>query len=244
MVGRKEGNYGGQKNEGNIVGGKKRLDIALTKENDTTAETISRTLRKNGVLSVNIMGAPGSGKTTIIENVARIIGTGKVAVIQGDLESDIDKKRLEGVGIETWQINTHSGCHLDAGMVMEGLLGLHMKDKEFLFIENVGNLVCPAGVRIGQHLDLVVSSTSEGSDKPRKYPIIFLDAKIIVITKGDLAKYTDFDEKRYIVDVKGISPKAVIIQTQKGDMNGFEEIAHELMHKREHLLGHGHAHLH
>ena len=118
-----------------------------------------------------------------------------IAVIQGDCESDIDKQRLEKSKIYTHQINTHSGCHLNSSMINSALIDMDLAGKKYLLIENVGNLVCPAGVNIGQHMDLIVSSTTEGSDKPKKYPQIFMDASVVVISKADLAKHVGFSEE-------------------------------------------------
>jgi hydrogenase nickel incorporation protein HypB len=119
---------------------------------------------------------------------------------------------------------------------------LDLTAKKYLFIENVGNLVCPTGVFLGQHTNLVVSSTTEGSDKPRKYPHIFRDASVIVIAKADLASAVGFDEKGYLSDLRKIAGKAHIIKTAKGSLEGFDELAHTLAHKRDHIFSLEHHH--
>ncbi|MEM0467092.1 MAG: hydrogenase nickel incorporation protein HypB [Candidatus Thermoplasmatota archaeon] len=222
----------------------KRVTInrSVTEVNDILADQIARSLQQKQILCVNIMGAPGSGKTTVIEGVLNFLEVSSVAVIQGDLESDIDKKRLEKRKIETVQINTHSGCHLNSSMVHTALLDLDLKNKRFLFIENVGNLVCPAGVRIGQHINMVVSSTPEGSDKPKKYPYIFLDAHVVVISKYDLAEIVGFDEEQYIDDIKKINRKICFVKTSWKNTESFREVVQFLEHERDHLLGHHHGH--
>lgn len=218
------------------------LDRPVREANDRLARATRHLLDGKGILCVNIMGAPGSGKTTVIEGLARLAGNGRVAVIQGDLESDIDKRRLEEHGIATFQINTHSGCHLNARMVSDALAGFPLDGKAYLLIENVGNLVCPAGVMLGQHLDIVVSATTEGSDKPRKYPHIFREAKAVVVTKIDLMEAVDFDQESYLADLRGIAPRAKALLVTKKDEQSFGPLLRLLEHERAHLLGEEHAH--
>jgi len=200
------------------------VDINVSHANDEIAEVNRKLLDKNKIRCVNIMGSPGAGKTTLIEGIAGHINPKKIAVIQGDLESDIDQKRLEKAGIETFQINTHSGCHLNAHMVEHALEDMDIEGKKYLLIENVGNLVCPAGVNLGEHMKIVVSSTTEGSDKPKKYPIIFLDADAVVLSKMDLADAVDFDEKQYVDDIRKINRGIEIFRTDK-NKRSFEDIA-------------------
>lgn len=224
----------------------KKLSVneSITAVNDALAFQVASLLKKRDLLCVNVMGSPGSGKTTVIEQLALRLGPKNIAVIQGDLESDIDKERLEKKNIATHQINTHSGCHLNAAMINDALIDLDIANKSFLFIENVGNLVCPAGVAIGQHMNMVVSSTTEGSDKPKKYPSMFMDAQVIVISKMDVADAVDFDEKTYLLDVRNIATKAKIIKTSRKTDEGFDELVSVLTHRRDHLLGKEHHHSH
>ena len=191
--------------------------------NDQLAHQILHTLEDLNIFCINIMGAPGSGKTTLIEGIAPFLD--KIAVIQGDLESDVDKQRLLKKNIPTYQINTHSGCHLTAHLINRALISMDLTGISFLFIENVGNLVCPAGMKIGQHMDIVLSSTTEGSDKPKKYPLIFLDASAIIITKTDLASAVEFDEAAYLADIKKINPKSAIFRVSKKEASSFSGIA-------------------
>ena len=221
-----------------------RINRSVTETNDTIALQISTFLKEKGILSVNIMGSPGSGKTTIIEHVAEELGPKNIMVIQGDLESDVDTERLAERGIDCYQINTHSGCHLNAAMINRAFYEIAFNKKKYLLVENVGNLVCPADIQIGQHMDIVISSTTEGSDKPKKYPKIFMNADMIVISKSDIANAVGFDKERYTRDLKEINPKAPIIMTGKEEKEGYHKIAHELEHEREHLLGHEHTHHH
>jgi hydrogenase nickel incorporation protein HypB len=219
-----------------------RIEKSVTDFNDTLASHIAMNLKALGILCINVMGAPGSGKTTVIEGIAQHISPAEICVIQGDLESDIDKKRLEKIKISTHQINTHSGCHLNAAMMNKALLELAMQGKKYLIIENVGNLVCPAGVKIGQHMNVIVSSTTEGSDKPKKYPYIFMDCDLIILSKSDLASAAEFDEEQYFHDIHHINSHANIIKTTKKDPAAFKQIAHVLEHERAHLLQEHHHH--
>lgn len=228
------------------------ISASVLEDNNRLAHEIWHILHDKKILCVNIMGAPGSGKTTFIEGISGFIPSKDIAVIQGDLEGDIDKKRLEKRNILTYQINTHSGCHLNAMMIknaldifldkIQGNIQDSIHGKKFLFIENVGNLVCPAGVKIGQHIDVVVSSAAEGHDKPRKYPLIFLDADLIVVSKYDLKEAVDFDEDEYIAGVRRVNAKARILNVSSKDKVSFKEAAHFLEHEREHMIGEVHHH--
>ncbi|MBN1157103.1 hydrogenase nickel incorporation protein HypB [Candidatus Woesearchaeota archaeon] len=218
------------------------LDKSVTELNDSIADKTRIFLKEKSILCINIMGAPGSGKTTVIEGIADLIPRKEIAVIQGDLESDVDKKRLEKMNIETFQINTHSGCHLNADMIESAISGMNLDGKKYLFIENVGNLVCPAGVKMGQHINIVISSTTEGSDKPKKYPLVFMDSRLIVISKYDLKDAVDFNEKGYVDDIVKINGRARIIKTSSKDSESFTEMAHFIEHERKHLLEREHEH--
>lgn len=218
------------------------LDRKVTEANNLIAHHISHALKDKNIFCINILGSPGSGKTTLIEQLSAYLAPSSFSVIQGDLESDIDKKRLESQNIDTYQINTHSGCHLNAAMIKKALQETNLREKKYLLIENVGNLVCPAGVLIGQHMNLIVSSTAEGSDKPKKYPLIFMDAKLILISKYDLKDAVRFDEKKYIADIRDINGTAKIITTSLNDRHTFREVAHFIEHERDHFFGSHHHH--
>lgn len=195
------------------------------KENKTL-EVISKILSKNDeearhnrehfnearTLCINLMSSPGSGKTTLLESTIKALKDElKIAVIEGDLETNNDAKRIQAVGAKAYQITTGQSCHLDAFMVHEALHHLAINDIDLLFIENVGNLVCPASYDLGEHLNVVLLSVTEGSDKPQKYPVMFKKADIVLITKADLASHFDFDLKEATSLIKELSPRADII---------------------------------
>ena len=185
----------------------RKIDVqeGILDENDHIAEHVREHMSDHGVLVVNEMGAPGVGKTTTIKNIIKHLKKSKPYVIEGDIESDIDTQDLRGLGIETEQINTFGACHLDAPMI-EHMTG-HMKFDEpgIMFIENIGNLVCPAEFTIGEHVLMLISNVTEGSDKPYKYPLAFEKADIIILNKIDLIPYLDFDEDFYMKGVRALN---------------------------------------
>lgn len=193
-------------------------------ENDHIAKHINEHMTAHGVLVVNEMGAPGVGKTTTLRNLVKHLEL-KPYVIEGDIESDIDTKNLNELGIETHQINTHGECHLDAPMIEHMTGHIEFKEPGILFIENIGNLVCPAEFSIGEHVMMLISTVTEGSDKPYKYPLAFEKADIILINKVDLIPYLDFDEEFFMKGVRALNKDAPVIKVSGKTGEGFEEVA-------------------
>jgi hydrogenase nickel incorporation protein HypB len=210
------------------------IDKSVLLQLNAEGRELKKQLFEQGILCINIMGSPGSGKTTFIEGLLKSGNIEDFAIIQGDLESDVDKKRLEKMQAYVYQINTHSGCHLNPQMITQALQHMNLKGKKFLLIENVGNLVCPANVDIGQHVNLVISSTTEGYDKPKKYPIIFFNADILIISKYDLKEAVEFDEEAYMKDISELSVKAKVFRL--GKHSSYEEVLHLLNDKRNKML--------
>ncbi len=175
-----------------------RVRENLLAANDRMAAHVREHFDALGVLAVNHMSSPGAGKTSLIEaTIAALPSDVRVAVIEGDLETENDAERIRRHGVKAVQITTGVACHLDAGMIHQALHDLPLDGVDILFIENVGNLVCPADFDIGQHLDVVLLSVAEGDDKPEKYPVIFRNADLVLLTKVDLLPYVgDFDVER------------------------------------------------
>ena len=184
------------------------------------------------ILTLNIMGSPGAGKTTLLENLLSLLRNKlHIAVIEGDLATAKDADRIASLVIDVIQINTDGACHLDAKMISQVLGGFDLERVDLLIIENVGNLVCPAGFDLGEDLRIVVMSTAEGSDKPAKYPGAFLAADWLILTKMDLLKYLDFDLQAAQADVKNIKPSIEIFQTScsKKEIAGIDKVANAII---------------
>jgi hydrogenase nickel incorporation protein HypB len=166
---------------------------SLLAGNDRTARHNREHFAERGLLAINLMGSPGSGKTALLEATARARRGFALAAMSGDLATDNDARRLEAAGIRARSITTGSACHLDAGMVHKALHHLPLDGLDILAVENVGNLVCPAVYDLGQHFNVVALAVTEGEDKPLKYPVMFRKADLVVLTKIDLLPHLDFD---------------------------------------------------
>lgn len=174
--------------------------------NKRIAGEIRAKLREKGILAVNLMSSPGSGKTTLLESLAgRLKDRFRMAVIEGDIETERDAERIRARGIAAWQITTGGACHLEAKMIGK-VLSEVPADLDFLFVENVGNLVCPASYDLGESLRFVLLSSPEGDDKPKKYPEAFLSSHVLVLTKSDLIPHLPFDAARARREALEINP--------------------------------------
>ena len=168
---------------------------------------------KSRVLVLNLMSAPGSGKTTLLETTIKSLGKEyKIGVIEGDIETTRDAERMEKLEIPIVQINTKSVCHLDASMIKGVIDDLPLEELDFLFIENVGNLVCPAEFKVGEHHKVMLLSVTEGDDKPLKYPLMFRESSVMLINKIDLLPYTDFSMESAKANARQINPQLEIIE--------------------------------
>ena len=181
-------------------------------KNDEIAARNQSALTARGIRMFNLLGSPGSGKTTLLENALAHakVDKSKIAVIEGDLFTDFDAKRMDEIGIRTIQLNTEGACHLEADMVQRGLEELDLDGVDTVVVDNIGNLVCTAAFQIGAHMRVCVASTTEGNDKPLKYPNMFATANVVLLNKIDLAPYTNFDIDRFISDVKKLNPDVEI----------------------------------
>jgi hydrogenase nickel incorporation protein HypB len=188
------------------------LQERVLAKNDSLAAGNRAWLAERGILAVNLMSSPGGGKTTLLERTARDVGAELgLSVIEGDQETTLDAARIEAAGCTVAQINTGAGCHLDADMVARGLRALGPRAGSVLVIENVGNLVCPALFDLGEAARVVISSVTEGADKPIKYPQMFRDADLVLLSKVDLLPYLDFDTEQHAADLKLVSPRAAML---------------------------------
>jgi len=186
---------------------------------------------KHNVLSINLMSSPGSGKTTLLEHMADLANF-KFGVIEGDLETNRDADRIKSKGIPAYQIQTGSACHLDAFMVHKGLHDMPMDDIDVCFIENVGNLVCPASYDVGSHLNIVLVSIPEGSDKIEKYPVMFRQADLVLITKTDLLEYFDYDLEHEKAEARKIKPGVDILEVNIKDKESIQRVIDWIEFKR------------
>ncbi len=186
----------------------------LLTENDHQAAHIREHLDKNKILTVNIMSSPGSGKTSLLEKTIDALKEKfSIAVIEGDLETENDAERIRDKGVEAIQITTGSACHLDAHMVHDAMHQLDLSKLDIIFIENVGNLVCPASFNLGQHKNVILLSTPEGDDKPAKYPVMFRSADLVLLTKIDLLPYLpDFNPEHAKRCMRELSKDVPVMQ--------------------------------
>jgi hydrogenase nickel incorporation protein HypB len=192
--------------------------------NDRTAAHNREHLGRGGVFAVNLMGSPGSGKTGVLEATARrLAGKGRIGVIAGDLETEKDADRLRALGVPAAAITTGSACHLDAEMVHKALHDFPWRDLDYLFVENVGNLVCPAVYDLGQAVNVVALSVTEGEDKPLKYPVMFRKADLVLLTKVDLLPHLDLDVRAIEEALARVMPQPSHLRVSARTGEGTEE---------------------
>jgi len=197
----------------------------ILKANDLLAGDIRELLKKKGISSWNLMGAPGSGKTSILERLIPMLQKSvKVGVVEGDLATTNDAERIAKAGAQSVQINTNGGCHLDAAMVRSALGRLDLDSLGLIFIENVGNLVCPASYNLGETGRVIVSSVAEGDDKPEKYPVIFRNVDLVLLNKFDLIEKTNFSREKFAKGLKKINPSAEMLLVSATSGAGFEKL--------------------
>lgn len=201
------------------------LRQGILNKNDRLAADLRRRFDDHGVMVVNLVSSPGTGKTALLEATLRGLELRgwRSAALVGDLETDNDARRLARSGSEVRQINTHGRCHLEAEMVGGHLEGWNLTELDFLFIENVGNLVCPSSYDLGEDLRIVLMSVTEGEDKPQKYPTIFNSADTAVITKWDLESACEFDETAAIESIHSVRPGMRILRTSVKTDQGMAE---------------------
>ena len=196
------------------------VSLNLLKANDYIADRIREDMKAKNILVINLVSSPGSGKTSLLEEtIKRLKDTINIAVLEGDLETERDAERIRAQGVQALQIVTQGICHLEAQMIQQAMPNMNFENIDLLFIENVGNLVCPASYDLGEDIRVTLVSCTEGDDKPKKYPSMFLTTDIMVITKTDLLPYVPFSVDAVIKDAKEVNGKidTFSLSSYKGD---------------------------
>ena len=197
-------------------------------------DSVKATLFSKKVFMVNIIGSPGSGKTTLLENTVEALGDKyRIAVIEGDVATDHDARRIQRFGIPVVLINTDGACHLEPLSIQRALDEFSLDSLDFIFVENVGNLVCPAEFDIGEFAKIAVSSVPEGHDKPEKYPLLFNECKAVILNKLDLVEHTDFDLNIFRDSVKKLNGEAPLMTVSCRNREGLAEWHSWLINERQ-----------
>ena len=200
------------------------VERKILEKNDEIASKNRRAFSEHGIFTVNIVSSPGAGKTSILEQtIERLKGRVSLAVIEGDVQTDLDARRVAKYGVPAVQIVTRGGCHLEAGLVNEALQNIDLSTIQLLVIENVGNLVCPANYDLGEAVKVVVASTTEGDDKPLKYPAMFRNASVLIINKIDLLPYLKADLSTLRKNALSINPSLAVFETSCTTGAGIDE---------------------
>jgi len=190
------------------------IERRVLEKNDTLATGNRDALTRLGIFAINLVSSPGAGKTSLLERtIEQLRGTVRIAVVEGDVQTDLDAQRVAKYGVPVVQIITNGGCHLEARLVQDALARLDLHAADLLVIENVGNLVCPANFDLGEAMKVVVLSTTEGDDKPLKYPAMFQRASVLVINKIDLVPHTDADVAAIRRNALSVNPDLTIFET-------------------------------
>lgn len=191
---------------------KVKIVSRILEANDRIAQENRKVFDGAGVFVINLMSAPGAGKTTLLERTLGDIAGLRVGVIEGDIAGTDDAERIEKFGVPVVQINTGGACHLDANMINEVLTELPLPELDLVFIENVGNLVCPAEFKVGEDIKIMLLSITEGHDKPLKYPLMFKESSALILNKMDLAPYTNVDVSKIEKDALSLNPEITIFK--------------------------------
>ena len=200
------------------------LKETVTASNDRDAENIREKLKNSGTFLVNVMSSPGSGKTTLLSRTIQDFSKAyKIGVIEADIASSVDAERIEALGAKSVQVHTDGMCHMDAGMTLIGLEALDYSTLDLIFLENVGNLICPAEYDTGASKNIMILSIPEGDDKPLKYPLMFSVSDLVIITKTDALPYFNFDIEKCIERIHRLNPNSLIIPLSAKTGDNMEE---------------------
>ena len=192
--------------------------------NDQEADALRRELAARGILLINLMSAPGSGKTTLLSRTIRDLPEVRFGVMEADIASEVDAERIAALGAGAVQVHTDGMCHMDAGMTRAALAAYHPEDGEILFLENVGNLICPAEYDTGAHKKVMILSIPEGDDKPLKYPLMYTVSDVVLINKIDTMDYFDFDLEKAKERILALNPKAVFFPISAKTGEGLDAV--------------------
>ena len=199
------------------------LHKSITASNDMDANALRAQMKQRGTLLINLMSSPGSGKTTLLSSTIQMLSEIKIAVLEADIESAVDAERIEQLGAVAVQVHTDGMCHMDAGMTKTGIDAMKEDDIDLAFLENVGNLICPAEYDTGAGKNVMILSVTEGDDKPLKYPLMFEKSDALVISKIDALPYFDFDLDVCIERVKRLNPNIQIFPVSAKTKEGMQE---------------------
>ena len=205
--------------------------------NEDVSEEVKNTLAGHHICMINLMGSPGAGKTSLISAlIGKLKSTFRIGVIEGDIAGQVDAERIADLGIPAVQLNTDGACHIEAMSIQHILPELPLEDLDVIFVENIGNLVCPAEFRIGESLRITILSIPEGDDKVEKYPPMFTDTDCLVLNKYDMLPYFDFDESRVCANYETVNPGAPLfcISSRTGDgLDGLTDFLTEQIRKAQ-----------
>lgn len=206
------------------------LKKTFTESNDKDAENLREYLKEKSVLLVNLMSAPGSGKTTLLSRIITDLkGRASIAVMEADIASAVDAERIAALGAQSIQVHTDGMCHMDAGMTRAGLESMDLSNIDIVFLENVGNLICPAEYDTGAVKKVMILSVPEGDDKPLKYPLMFRESDALVITKTDALPYFNFDMDKAMERARALNPGIEIFPVSAKTGQGMEALEEWLM---------------
>ena len=194
--------------------------------NEDVSEEVKDTLAAHHICMINVMGSPGAGKTSLITSLIDSLKEDfRVGVIEGDIAGQVDAERIASLGIPAVQLNTDGACHIEAMSIQHILPELPLDDLDVIFVENIGNLVCPAEFRIGESLRITILSIPEGDDKVEKYPLMFTDTDCLVLNKYDMIPYFDFDEERVSANYETVNPDAPLFMVSSRTKDGIQELS-------------------
>ena len=212
----------------------KRITIEkdLLKNNNDIAERNREFLKNNNIFTINLLGSPGAGKTSVLEKIIDSIKVNyNMAVIEGDLYTTKDAMRIEKHNIDVLQVNTGGACHLDASMIEKSLKYINTDKLDFLVIENIGNLICPACYDLSEDIKVLVMSVTEGNDKPLKYPSMFQRSSVVILNKIDMLELTDFDKEEFYKDIYSLNKDIKVFEVSCRNNTGVKELNNYIINK-------------